>query len=233
MHYFLYFLSLLISQLCFSETRLEYWDFNTDLSGASFDNGRGGIKNSGSHASLWNHGKVSGMAANGMGQFVINGSGSAYRKVAANGFATGVITTGHYQFVVEFSEWNLDSTSKGVLGFEVLDTNGKRVVALLLYPENASESKIRLSAASATGYQGRGYEYAGHLSPIATNVPTRVVIDFNLDTDTVIFLINGKQLKVVSDFSATSLSHLKFFTNAKWSKKNSVSIDSMGLVKLP
>ena len=168
-----------------------------------------------------------------MGQFVINGSGSAYRKVAANGFATGVITTGHYQLVVEFSEWNLDSTSKGALGFEVVDTNGKRVVALHLYPESALESKIRLSAASATGYQGRGYDYGGHLSPIATNIPTRVVLDFNLDTDTVIFLINGTQLKIVSDFCATSISHLKFFTSAKWSKRNSVSIDSMGLVKLP
>ena len=233
MHYLLYVLPLLISHLCYSETRLEYWDFNTDLSGASFDNGRGGIKNTGSHASFWNHGKVSGMAANGSGQFVINGSGSAYRKVAANGFATGVMTTGHYQLVVEFSAWNLDSTSKGALGFEVVDTNGKRVVALHLYPENALESKIRLSAASATGYQGRGYDFAGHLSSIATNVPTRVVVDFNLDTDTVIYLINGTQLKVVSDFSATSLNHLKFFTDAKWSKQNSVSIDSMGLVKLP
>ena len=102
-----------------------------------------------------------------------------------------------------------------------------------MYPENASESKIRLSAASATGYQGRGYDYGGHLSPIATNIPTRVVLDFNLDTDTVIFLINGTQLKIVSDFCATSISHLKFFTSAKWSKQNSVSIDSMGLVKLP
>ncbi len=233
MHYLLYLLPLLISHLCYSETRLEYWDFDTDLSGASFDNGRGGIKNTGSHASLWNHGKVSGMAANGSGQFVINGSGSAYRKVAANGFATGVMTTGHYQLVVEFSAWNLDSTSKGALGFEVVDTNGKRVVALHLHPENALESKIRLSAASATGYQGRGYDFAGHLSSISTNVPTRVVVDFNLDTDTVVYLINGTQLKVVSDFSATSLSHLKFFTDAKWSKQNSVSIDSMGLVKLP
>ena len=233
MHYLLYILPLLISHLCYSETRLEYWDFNTDLSGASFDNGRGGIKNTGSHASLWNHGKVTGMVANGTGQFVINGSGSAYRKVAASGFATGAKTAGHYQLVVVFSEWNLDSTSKGALGFEVVDTNGKRVVALHLYPENALESKIRLSAASATGYQGRGYDFAGHLSSISTNVPTRVVVDFNLDTDTVIYLINGTQLKVVSDFSATSLSHLKFFTDAKWSKQNSVSIDSMGLVKLP
>ena len=111
MHYLLYILPLLISHLCYSETRLEYWDFNTDLSGASFDNGRGGIKNTGSHASLWNHGKVTGMVANGTGQFVINGSGSAYRKVAASGFATGAKTAGHYQLVVEFSEWNLDSTS--------------------------------------------------------------------------------------------------------------------------
>ena len=233
MRYLLYFLPFFIAHLSFSETRLEYWDFNTDLSGASFDNGTGGIENSGTHASLWNHGKVPGMVANGTGQFVINGAGSAYRKVAASGFATGVKTTGHYQLIIEFSAWNLDSTSKGALGFEVVDTSGKRVVALHLYPESAMESKIRLSAVSATGYEGRGYDYAGHVSSLVTNAPTRVIIDFNLDTDTVSYRVNGTQLKVITDFSATSLSHLKLFTDAKWSKQNSVSIDSMGLVKLP
>ena len=89
-----------------------------------------GIKNSGTHASLWNYGKVPGMVANGTGQFVISGAVSAYRKVAASGFATGVKTTGHYQLIIEFSAWNLDSTSKGALGFEVVDKSGKRVVAL-------------------------------------------------------------------------------------------------------
>ena len=232
MRYLFYLISLLITHLCYAETRLEYWDFNTDLSGASFDNGKGGIKNTGTHASLWNHGKVPGMGANGAGQFVINGAGSAYRKVAASGFATGAKTTGRYQLVLEFSKWNLDSTSKGSLGFEVVDTSGKRVVSLHLFAHSSTESKIRLSAVTTTGYQGRGYDYAGHVSSLTKDAPTSVVIDFNLDTDTVIYRINGTQLKVVSDFSATSLSHLKFFTDANWSKQNSVSIDSMGLVKL-
>lgn len=228
-------LTLIVSSgLLFAETKLEYWTFDSDTAGASFDNGSGGsIGNSGSNANSWNHGKVKGMEADGLGHFVVANTGSAYRRVPAADYAPAQYSSGRFRLVIEFASWSLDPSSKGSIAFEVSDTNNRRIAGLNLYAEKGTEAKIRFSATSATGWQGKGFDYAGYLAGIKENRPIRCTIDFDLDNDTVTYYVNGTSVKTISDFNASSIAQIKFFTDNKWSKLSTVKINEMGFIKLP
>lgn len=219
--------------LSHAETKLEYWTFDTDTAGASFDNGKGGIHNSGNNGSQWNHGKVKGMEADGLGHFVVTNVGTSYRRVPATDYAPTQYNKGRYRLVVEFASWSLDSSSKGSIAFEVSDSNNRRIAGFNLYAENGAEAKIRFSATSATGWQGRGFDYAGYLAGLKENRTIRVTIDFDFDNDTVTYYVNGESVKTISDFNASSIAQVKFFTDSKWSKLSSVKINEMGFIKLP
>ena len=93
----------------FAESKLEYWTFETDTAGASFHDGKNGILNSGTNASQWNHGKVKGMEADGLGHFVVSNTGTAYRRVPAQDYAPTRYNSGRYRLVIEFASWRLDS----------------------------------------------------------------------------------------------------------------------------
>lgn len=224
---------LLATSLAFAENKLEYWTFDTDASGASFDNGHGGILNSGSNASLWNLGKVKGMKADGAGHFVVSRTGSTYRKVPARKYAADQYTSGRYRLVIEFASWDLDPASNGSIAFEVVDANNKRVVGLNLFAEKGTEARIRFSASSAGGWQGSGFDYAGYLANLKEDRTMRLAIEFDLDNDTATYFVNGTVGKTISDFNAISLAQIKFFTDRKWSALGTVKINEMGLLQLP
>ncbi len=232
-------IKLILSSLClicglvFAETKLEYWTFTADTAGASFDNGIGGIKNSGTNASLWNHGKVKGMEADGLGHFVVANTGTAYRRVPAANYAPAQYNSGRYRLVIEFASWSLDPSNNGSIAFEVSDANNRRIAGLNLYADKGTEAKIRFSATSATGWQGKGFDYAGHLAGLKENRTIRCTIDFDLDNDTVTYFVNGTSVKTISDFNASSIAQIKFFADSKWSKLSTVKIKEMGLIKLP
>ncbi|NCG07970.1 MAG: hypothetical protein GWO81_00100 [Verrucomicrobia bacterium] len=225
---------IVTSGLLFAETKLEYWTFDTDTAGASFDNGSGGsIGNSGSNANLWNHGKVKGMEADGLGHFVVSNTGSAYRRVPAQNYAPAQYSSGRYRLVIEFASWSLDPGNKGSIAFEVSDANNRRIAGVNLYAEKATEAKIRFSATSATGWQGKGIDYAGQSAQLKENRTMRLTIDLDLDNDTVTYFVNGTAVKTINDFNASSIAQIKFFTDSKWSKLSTVKINEMGFLRLP
>ena len=230
---------LILSFLCivcglvFAETKLEYWTFAADTAGASFENGSGGIKNSGNNASLWNHGKVKGMEADGLGHFVVSNTGSAYRRVPAQNYAPAQYSSGRYRLVIEFASWSLDPSNAGSLAFEVSDAKNRRIAGLNLYADKGASAKIRFSATSATGWQGRGFDYAGHVAGLSENRSIRCTIDFDLDNDTVTYAVNGTEVKTITDFNASTIAQVKFFTDSKWSKLSQVKIKEMGFIRLP
>ncbi|CAI8280927.1 MAG: Uncharacterised protein [Opitutia bacterium UBA7350] len=218
--------------LLFGETKLEYWSFGADTAGASFENGNGGIKNSGINASLWNHGKVKGMEADGLGHFVLANTGSSYRRVPALDYPIVPYSSGRYRLVIEFKAWSLDPSNNGSLGFEVSDANNRRIVGLNLSAEKGTEAKIRFSARSATGWQGKGIDYAGYQTQLKENRTIRCTIDFDLDNATATYYVNGAVVKTITDFKADSIAQIKFFTDSKWSKLNTVKIQEMGFIRL-
>lgn len=219
--------------LLFGETKLEYWTFETDTAGVSFDDGMGGILNSGTNSNNWNFGKVKGMEADGLGHFVVSNTGSSYRRVPAQDYAPTRYNSGRYRLVIEFASWSLDPSNDGSIAFEVSDTNNRRIAGLNLYAEKGTDAKIRFSATSATGWQGKGFDYAGYLADLKESRPMRLTIDFDLDNDTVTYFVNGTAIKTISDFNASSIAQIKFFTDSKWSTQSTVTIKEMGLVQLP
>jgi hypothetical protein len=228
------FVTLIVSSgLLFAETKLEYWSFETDTAGASFNNGSGGILNSGANASQWNHGKVKGMEADGLGHFVVSNAESKYRRVPAQNYAPAQYNSGRYRLVIEFASWSLDPSNDGSIAFEVSDANNRRIAGVNLYAEKGTEAKIRFSATSSTGWQGKGFDYAGQLVGLKENRTIRCTIDFDLDNDTVTYFVNGTSVKTISDFNASSIAQIKFFTDSKWSKLSTVKIKEMGIIKLP
>jgi hypothetical protein len=231
--YVLCLLALLGCATLFAETKLEYWTFETDLAGASFDDGKGGILNSGTNASQWNHGKVKGMEADGLGHFVVSNAESKYRRVPTQDYAPTRYNSGRYRLVIEFVSWNLDPSNKGTIAFEVSDANNRRITGLNLYAENATDAKIRFSATSTTGWQGKGFDYAGYIANLNEHRSMRLHIDFDLDNDTVTYFVNGTAVKTISDFNASSIAQIKFFTDSQWSAQSSVKIKEMGLIQLP
>jgi hypothetical protein len=126
----------------------------------------------------------------------------------------------------------MDATNSGSLAFEVTDIAGNRIVGLNLYAEKGLDAKVRFSAACASGWQGKGVDYASYIgSLVNANAPT-LAIEFDFDYDTVSYLVNGAVLKTITDFNANSLHQLKIFTDAKWSLSAQASINEMGLIKL-
>jgi hypothetical protein len=224
---------LLTCSFLFAESKLEYWTFDTDSVGASFDNGSGGFLNSGSNANSWNHGKVKGIEADGVGHLVIANADSKYRRVPAQDYAPGAYSSGRYRLVIEFVSWSLDPVNDGSLAFEVSDSKNRRIAGLNLYADQGTDAKIRFSATSATGWQGKGFDYAGYMANLKENRPMRLSIDFDLDNDTVTYFVNGTAIKTIPDFNASSIAQIKFFTDSKWSKQSTVKIKEMGFIKLP
>jgi hypothetical protein len=225
-------LPILFAGILTAQTQLSYWTFDTDVAGASFNNGNGGMTNTGTKGGTWNHGKTVGMETDGLGNLVISNVASKYRKFPDGGYPAGEFTSGKYRLVIDFTAWKMDATNSGSLAFEVTDIAGNRIVGLNLYAEKGLDAKVRFSAACASGWQGKGVDYASYIgSLVNANAPT-LAIEFDFDYDTVSYLVNGAVLKTITDFNANSLHQLKIFTDAKWSLSAQASINEMGLIKL-
>ena len=173
------------------------------------------------------------MEADGLGHFVVSNTGSSYRRVPAQDYAPTRYNSGRYRLVIEFASWSLDPSNDGSIAFEVSGANNRRITGLNLYAEKGTDAKIRFSATSATGWQGKGFDYAGHLADLKESRPMRFTIDFDLDNDTVTYFVNGTAIKTISDFNASSIAQIKFFTDSKWSTQSTVTIKEMGFMQLP
>lgn len=215
-----------------AQTKLSYWTFDTDIAGASFDNGNGGITNTGTIGGTWNHGKTAGMEADGLGNLVISNVASKYRKFPDGGYPKGAFNNGKYRLVIDLSAWKMDPTNSGSFAFEVCDQAGKRVVGLNIYAEKGLNTKVRFSASCLGGWQGKGVDYASYLGNLEGVEALTLEIEFDFDYNTVNYMVNGAVLKTITDFNSTSLHQLKIFTDAKWSTRAEASINEMGLIKL-
>ena len=47
------------------------------------------------------------------------------------------------------------------------------------------------------------------------------------------YAVNGTEVKTITDFNASTIAQVKFFTDSKWSKLSRVKIKEMGFIRLP
>ena len=216
---------------------LEYWEFN-DVAGKSFDTGANdGMTNSGDNGTHWNLGGTvsNSMETDGNGNFVIsNHNGQTYRKLPDPGYTTPY-SSGKYRLEMNFTSWNLDNSSNGAMGMELVDASNARVLSFTLGVDtnDTSKGKFQFAGISEGSTRQDKLIYGNQTVDLSHSTRYGIAIEFDFDNDTLEFFADGNSIRTVTDFNATEFSQLKFFTNNPWTANSTVSLDSMGLLQIP
>lgn len=211
---------------------LEFWEFN-DPAGTDLNE----LANSGSLGSSWNFNTPADLTSN--GQFVLGGdSGTTTRKLpdglnedGTTNLYASPLTSGTYTLTVNFASWNMDSASVGdlwKLGINAAD--GSTTLAQVIFEvDSASTTRLRLAAPTDAGGNYRNFSYG-----LTQASPVSVSIEFDFDSDTVRYLVDGSETHSFTGFTATEIGQMTYVKSGAWgTAASSVTIDSMGLTTVP
>ena len=214
---------------------IDYWYFE-DVSGKSFNSTAGGIENSGSVGSYWNFGGPgTTMRTDGSGNFEISGhAGQTYRKISPT-YDPTTYASGVYRLDLKLTSWNLDDSSNGNLGIELVDPSNNKIAGITIGVDgnDSSKAKIQFASHSTSSTQTGNLAYQNREALLVDNDGISLAVELDYDSSAAKFLVNGLSVREINDFNGAAFTEFKFFTNSNWVAGSTVYVDSMGIEAIP